>query len=372
MSQANLFSPYRLGKMDLPNRVIMAPMTRCRSSQPGNIPNEMMAEYYGQRSSAGFIIAEATQISPQGQGYSFTPGIHSQEQVEGWKKVTRSVHEKGGRIFLQLWHVGRMSHAHFQNGGQPVAPSAIPVPDDTTIWIANEDGNGGKSTPCTPPRELTLDEIHSIQEDYVRAVKNAKEAGFDGVELHGANGYLIDEFLRTSSNQRTDSYGGSPENRARFLIEIVEKIINIFPAGCIGLRLSPHNQSRGMDDPTTPETALLALRKLDSLGLGYIHFAEVDWDAAPDVPLEFRVEARKAFSRTIIVAGKYDLEKADWVLRENLADLVAFGRPFISNPDLPARLENGWRLAELDPTRFYGGGKEGYVDYPVHRATENS
>ncbi|MBB5350236.1 N-ethylmaleimide reductase [Haloferula luteola] len=360
----HLFSPYSLGPLELPSRIVMAPMTRCRSSQPGNIPNELMANYYAQRSHAGLIIAEATQISSQGQGYSFTPGIHTLEQIEGWKKVTRAVHDAGGRIFLQLWHVGRMSHAHFQDGGSPVAPSAIPVPDDTTVWLDPGDGKGGRTLPCTPPRALDIDEIRAIQNDYVHAVENALDAGFDGVELHGANGYLIDEFLRASSNQRSDSYGGSPRNRARFLLEIVERIAGIFPPGGIGLRLSPHNQSRGMNDPDTPATVLSILPELERLGLGYVHFAEVDWDAAPDVPLDFRIKAREAFRGTLIVAGKFDQAKASWILAEGFADLVAFGRPFIANPDLPARLQHGWPLAELKPDHLFGGDSVGYTDFP--------
>lgn len=363
--KTDLFSPYTLGDLVLPHRIVMTPMTRCRSSQPGNVPNALMAEYYSQRASAALIIAEATQISPQGQGYSFTPGIHSAEQIAGWKIVTEAVHTRGGKIFLQLWHVGRMSHSRFQNGGVPVAPSAIPVPEGTTIWIGNESGTGGEAVACTPPRALSLEEIHSIQDDYVRAAENAKKAGFDGVELHGANGYLIDEFLRTSSNRRTDAYGGTPENRIRFLVQIAERLVTIFPPSRIGVRLAPHNQARGMDDPATPQTVLLAMKELARLDIGYVHFAEVDWDAAPDVPLDFREQALAAFPNTIIVAGKYDLAKAQWVLGEGFADLVAFGRPFIANPDLPARLKNEAPLAELKPDLLYGGGASGYTDFPT-------
>jgi len=362
---ATLFEPFNLGDLALKNRMVMPPMTRCRASVEGNIATEIMAQYYAQHASAGLIIAEATQVSADAQGYSFTPGIHTSEQVQGWRKVTDRVHAQGGTIFLQLWHTGRMSHASFHHGQAPIAPSAIPPPPGVGVWIASADGNGGSNFDCTPPRPMSSAELKRVQDDFVQAAVNAKEAGFDGVELHGGNGYLIDQFLRKSANQREDDYGGSPENRIRFLIEILERMTDVLPANRIGVRFAPHNQTRGMDDPDTPQTVLLAMANMAQLGIGYAHFAEVDWDAEPDVPEEFRALARVVFPNTIIVAGNYDLAKAHWVLANNYADLVAFGRPFIANPDLPYRLQNHCPLNAVRPEYLYGGGSEGYLDYPV-------
>lgn len=361
-----LFTPLDYTDLHFKHRIVMAPMTRCRSSQPGNVPNEVMATYYGQRASAALIVSEATQISPQGQGYSFTPGIYSAEQVAGWRLVTDAVHQHGGLIYSQLWHVGRMSHAMFQQGGAPVAPSAIAVPEGTGVWV--HDGKEGKMVPCTPPRALTLDEIHAVQDDFVKAAKNAKAAGFDGIELHAANGYLIDQFLRTTSNQRTDEYGGSVENRIRFLLEIVQRLLDVFPAQRIGVRFAPHNMSRGMDDAGTPETVLAAMRELNRLGVGYVHFAEADWDEAPAVPEAFRVAAREAFSGLIIVAGNYNAERAEQVLSAGWVDLVAFGRPFVANPDFPARLQAGYPMAEMKPEYLFGGSALGYADYSAYHS----
>ncbi len=366
---STLFETVTFNDLEFKNRIVMPPMTRCRSSHPGNVATSLMAEYYGQRTDAGLIIAEATQVSHDAQGYSFTPGIHTKEQIEGWKLVTNEVHKNNGLIFLQVWHTGRMSHESFHNGSAPFAPSAIETPEDTTVWIANKNGNGGAMVRCTPPREMTLAEIKRVQDDFVNAAKNAKEAGFDGIELHGANGYIIDQFLRKSSNQRTDEYGGTPQNRIRFLIEILERIVEIFPPSRIGVRFAPHNITRGMDDPDTPQTVLLAMTKMATLDIGYVHFAEVDWDAAPDVPEEFRALARAIFPNMIMVAGKYDLEKANWVLNKGYADLIAFGRPFIANPDFPTRLKNKLSLAELNPDLLFGGGSKGYTDYPRHEET---
>ncbi len=364
---SNLFEPLRFDQLSFKNRVVMPPMTRCRSAQPGNVPTQMMADYYAQRTSAGLIIAEATQVSADAQGYSYTPGIHTEQQVVGWKRVTDAVHRNEGIIFLQLWHTGRMSHYSFHNGLSPIAPSAIETPEGIGVWIANPDGDGGKEHRCTPPREMTLTDIQRVQNDFILAAKNAKAAGFDGIELHGGNGYLIDQFLRKSSNQRHDQYGGSPENRIRFLIEILDKLTDVFSPSNISVRFAPHNQARGMDDPDTPETVLLAMTEMAKLDIGIVHFAEVDWDAEPDVPTEFRALARKVFANLIIVAGNYNLDKANWVLDKQYADLVAFGRPYISNPDLPYRLANNIDLNELHPESLYGGGELGYLDYPFIR-----
>ena len=357
----SLFSPLNVGALQMPHRVVMAPMTRSRSAQPGNVPTELMATYYAQRASAGFIVSEATQISPQGQGYSFTPGIHSLEQVAGWRGVTKAVHAAGGRMVLQLWHVGRMSHPVFQGGQLPVAPSALAP--RAQVWIADEHGQG-RMVECPIPRALAPHEIAALIEDYQQAALNAKAAGFDGVEIHGANGYLIDSFLRSSSNHREDGYGGSINNRLRFLDEVVDAVVEVMGEARVGVRLSPHITQRGMDCPERIPTALAAARLLSRKRVAYLHLAEADWDDAPAVPDDFRRDLRRAFDGAIGVAGGYTLEKAQEVIRSGRVDWVAFGRPFIANPDLPRRLERGSTLAEPDPATLFGGDACGYTDYP--------
>lgn len=357
-----LFQPVNLGALDLPNRLVMAPMTRARSSQPGNLPNAMMAAYYAQRASAGLIVSEATQVSPQGQGYSFTPGIHSEAQVAGWQGVTRAVHAAGGRMVLQLWHVGRMSHGSFHADGQTVAPSALPP--DAQVWVAGEDGTG-RMVDAPVPRALTRDEVRAVVQDFRRAAANARRAGFDGVEIHAANGYLFDQFLRTTSNLRTDEYGGSRENRLRFLMEVATGVAQEIGAERVGVRLAPFNTSRNMDCPDIIPTILEAARRLSALGVAYLHLAEADWDNAPQIPDDFRQALRAAFRGRIIVAGRYDPERAQAMLASGLADLVAFGRPFIANPDLPRRYQLGLPLASFDQAVLFGGDQHGYNDYPA-------
>jgi len=359
---STLFRPLQLGPLHLPNRVVMAPLTRSRSSQPGNVPNELMAEYYAQRASAGLIVSEATQISPQGQGYSFTPGIHSEAQVEGWRRVTDAVHAAGGRMVLQLWHVGRMSHASFHPDGLPVAPSALSP--DAKVWVMGEDGVG-RMVDSPVPREMTGHDIQTVIGDYRRAAGNAMRAGFDGVEIHGANGYLIDQFLRTTSNHRTDAYGGGIAQRTRFAEEVAAAVASEAGAERTGMRLAPFITQRNMDCPEIVPTILHLAKRLDEIGLAYIHLAEADWDDARQVPELFRRELRRAYQGRVIVAGKYDAPRAEAILQQGLADLVAFGRPFIANPDLPARFASNLPLAEIDPTTLFGGGARGYTDYAV-------
>lgn len=361
MTAPTLFSPLKFGSFELPHRVVMAPMTRSRTAQPGNVPTALMANYYAQRASAGLIISEATQISPQGQGYSFTPGIHSAEQVAGWQGVTRAVHAAGGRIVLQLWHVGRMSHPVFQQGHAPVAPSAIAP--NAKVWIVGEDGLGGM-VECPVPRALTLPEIQAIVDDYRRAAERAAAAGFDGVEIHAANGYLIDSFLRSGSNRRTDIYGGSIEKRLRFFYEVVDAVIGVVGPDRVGVRVSPHITQRGMDCPDMVATTLLAARRLSEKGVAYLHFAEADWEDAPLVPEAFRRDVRHAFGGAIGVAGGYTLDRAQAVIQGGWADWVAFGRPFIANPDLPERLRQQVPLATPDTSTLFGGDARGYTDYP--------
>lgn len=357
----SLFSP--LKALQLNNRIVMAPMTRCRTAQPGNIPTQIMADYYAQRASSGLIVTEATQISQQGQGYSFTPGIHSQAQIDGWKLVTNAVHKAGGKIVLQLWHVGRMSHTAFHNGELPVAPSAINP--QAQIWLADEQGNGAM-VDCPTPRALSTEEIKEIVEDYRQAAINAMEAGFDGIEIHGGNGYLIDEFLRSTSNHRTDQYGGDRINRLRFLTEVVDAICGEIGPAKVGVRLAPHITARGMDCPDIIDTILDAAVMFEHAGIAYIHLAEADWDDAPVVPESFRHQLRQNFSKTIIVAGGYSPKSGAVLIEKGLTDLVAFGRPFIANPDLPNRIKHDYPLSELDSSTLFGGTEKGYSDYPAY------
>jgi N-ethylmaleimide reductase len=362
MQQHSLFSPVAVGAMTLEHRIAMAPMTRARSTQPGDVPNALNALYYAQRASAALIVTEAAQISPQGKGYSFTPGIYSREQVAGWRLVTDAVHREGGRIFLQLWHVGRMSHPDFHDGALPVAPSAVPF--DGSIWKVDPATGEGAMVACPTPRALARDEIAAIVEDFRRGARNAIEAGFDGVEIHGANGYLVDQFLRTTSNRREDEYGGTRENRLRFLKEVVDAVADEVGAGRTAIRLAPFLTARGMGCPDILPTMLEAAAYLEARGIAYLHLVEADWDDAPVFTDSFRQQIRARFRHPIIVAGKYDLARAEHVLEQGYADLVAFGRPFVANPDLPRRLAEHLPLADFDGATLFGGSASGYTDYP--------
>jgi N-ethylmaleimide reductase len=359
--QNALFSPVSIAGRTAPHRIVMAPMTRSRSTQPGDVPNAMNARYYAQRASAALIVTEASQVSPQGKGYSFTPGIYSSEQVAGWRLVSEAVHARQGRIFLQLWHVGRMSHPDFHNGESPVAPSAVPF--DGAVWMMNPEIGQGEMVASPTPRALNRDEIQEIISDFRKAARNAIDAGFDGVEIHGANGYLIDQFLRTTSNTRTDEYGGSRAARLRFLKELVAAVVAEVGADRTAIRLAPFLTARGMECPDILPTILEAAEFLQAQGVAYLHLVEADWDDAPEFSESFRKEIRARFPGPIIVAGHYDLDKANWVLNNGYADLVAFGRPFVANPDLPGRLAQGFPLAALDGASLFGGGEHGYTDY---------
>jgi N-ethylmaleimide reductase len=359
-----LFESLRVGDLMLPNRIIMAPLTRMRSGQPGNIPTELNATYYAQRASAGLIVSEATQISQQGQGYPATPGIHSPEQVEGWQTVTNAVHKAGGRMFLQLWHVGRISHtSHQPNNQLPVAPSAIKASGGTfsATW---------QPVAFETPRALKIAEVSDIVRDYARAAKNAKDAGFDGVEVHGANGYLLDQFLQDGSNQRDDQYGGSIQNRARLLLEVVDAAIAVWGAGRVGVRLSPYGTFNDMRDSDPVKLFTYLLNQLDARKIAYVHLIEPRSSSAgsqdgniqdaPDTAKLFR----KAYSGALISAGGYQRNDAMRVIEEGYADAIAFGRLFVSNPDLPKRLEKNAELTKYDRGTFYGGAEQGYTDYP--------
>lgn len=364
MTFTELFKTYPLNGHTLHNRFLMAPMTRSRSSQPGDIPNALMAEYYGQRASAGLIVTEATQVSLQGKGYAKTPGIYTEEQIEGWKLVTEAVHKKGSSIFLQLWHVGRVSSSKV-NGLQPIAPSALTA-RNTSVYIFDGGANADATfIPVDEPREMTRADIENVISEFVRGAKNAVEAGFDGVEIHGANGYLIDQFLRSNSNERTDEYGGSKENRIRFLLELTQAVARAIGKEKTGVRLSPFIRFKDMDDPEILGTIMLAAEGLNNLDIAYVHLCEADWDDAPAVPKDFRTALRKTFSNTIIATGNKTPDEAEELLRENLVDLVGFGRKFLANPEYPERVRMGAALNEISDTHtlFGGGGARGYTDY---------
>jgi len=365
-----LFTPLQLGPYTLRNRIVLPPLTRSRSTQPGNIANELMAEYYQQRSSAGFMVSEGTQIEPRGQGYAWTPGIHSAEQIAGWQKVTRAVHDAGGVIFAQLWHVGRVSHTALQPEGQaPVAPSAIPA-SQVKVFIETAPGSGMLSEPSMP-RELTTAEVRELVQYYAQAARNALQAGFDGVELHCANGYLVNQFISAHSNQRGDEYGGSLDNRLRFLREITQAVAEIVGPQRLGVRFAPLFSSTdeervylGLVEDDPQATYLAAIRHLEELGIAYLSLAEADWEGAEELPESFRWAVRRAFSGRILYAGRYDAPRAAAAIEAGWADLIGFGRSFIANPDLPTRIANGWPLNALDSASMYGGTAQGYTDYP--------
>lgn len=365
MKYSKLFEHYNLKDINLKNRFLMAPMTRSRSTVPGNIPNDLMAEYYGQRASAGIIITEATQISLQGQGYARTPGIYSNEQIAGWKKVTQAVHNKGSKIFLQLWHVGRVSSSKV-NGLQPVAPSAL-LAKDTNVYVFDGAPNGDATfVPVETPREMTAQDIEQTIQDFVNGAKNAIEAGFDGVEIHGANGYLIDQFLRKNANHRTDNYGGSIENRIRLLLEITKAVTEAIGKDKTGVRLSPFIKFKDMDDPEILDTIMMAAERLNTLDIAYLHLSEADWGDAPEIPANFRVQLRATFNNTIIATGNKTPETGEILLQEQLVDIIGFGRNFLSNPDFPERVKANIPLNDISDTHtlFGGGDSRGYTDYP--------
>jgi N-ethylmaleimide reductase len=359
----HLFVPVRIGAVELKNRVVMAPMTRNRAGE-GLVPTELNATYYAQRASAGLIVTEATQVSPRGIGYPSTPGIYTDEQVAGWRRVVDAVHEHGGKIFLQLWHVGRISHPSLQPDGYlPVAPSAI-APEGKVFTY-----EGPK--PFVVPRELATDEIPEIVAEFVHGARLARRAGFDGVEIHAANGYLIDQFLQDNSNRRTDAYGGSIENRARFLLEVTEAVVQVWGANRVGVRLSPRGTFNSMGDSDRKATFSYAVEQLARFNLAYLHLVETI--AGPGVAAlapgeRLAPHLRRLFPGPIIANGGYDLAAAETAIASGEADLVAFGVPFIANPDLVERFTAGAPLAEANPATFYGGDARGYVDYPALEA----
>lgn len=360
---ADLFTPVRLGALALPSRIVMAPMTRCRAGA-GNVPTEAMARYYAQRAGAGLIITEAAQIAEAGQGYQATPGIHCEAQIEGWRLVTLAVHAAGGRIVLQLWHVGRSSHGAYQpDGAAPVAPSAIAITDHPVLLP------DGSSAPYPTPRALETHEVAGIVEQYRRGAENAMAAGFDGVEIHGANGYLIDQFLCDGTNRRSDGYGGSAENRARFLLEVTEAVAGVWGPDRVGVRLSPRGVFNDMADSNRRATYGGAAEQLDRLGLSYLHVIDPvpghrmlgpDDRVGPNpVPA-----VRERFRGPIMLNGGYGLVTGNAAIAGGAA-AISFGLAYLANPDLPERLRRGAPLTAPDRATFYGGGEHGYTDYPA-------
>ena len=357
MSTSKLFDPYKLGPITLSNRAVMAPLTRNRALA-GMVPNPLAVDYYGQRASAGLLVTEASQVSQQGQGYEDTPGIYSKEQIAGWKKVTDRVHERGGRIFIQLWHVGRISHVDLQvNGRAPVAPSAIRAKGKTFV--------NGTFADVSEPRALALEEIPGIIESFKQGAANALEAGFDGVEIHGANGYLLDQFAKDGTNKRTDAYGGSIENRARLMLEVSKEVAAVAGPERTGIRISPVTPANDVSDSNPQPLFDHIVDGLNALKLVYIHVIEGATGGPRDIaPFDY-ASLRKRFKQTYMANNGYDLALANKMLDSDAADLIAFGRPFISNPDLVERLKAGAPLNEWDKNTFYGGGAKGYTDYPT-------
>jgi N-ethylmaleimide reductase len=371
MNFPHLFSPLKVGPYQLKHRVALAPLTRLRAEKPSLAPRPLNAEYYAQRAtSGGLLIAEASAVMASGFGHPGVPCIYNEPQVEGWKKVVDAVHAKGAFIFLQLWHVGRVSHSSFQPGGAlPIAPSAVAIADDLKTSTAD-----GKIASYETPRALDTDEIPGIVAAYKQAARNALAAGFDGVEIHGANGYLVEQFLQSRSNLRADRYGGSIENRARFLLEVTQAAIDVWGASRVGVRLSPYGIANGSGEAEPMPLYKYAIEQLNPLGLAYLHFieprssgagrAEVNWQGVPSAMVLYR----PIWKGVLIAAGGFTDEAAEAAIAEGHADAIAFGRIFISNPDLPLRLQHGYPLTPYDRKTFYGGDVAGYTDYPFYDA----
>lgn len=365
-----LFQPIQIGNLTLPHRIAMAPLTRSRASKPGNAPTELNETYYAQRASASLIITEASQISQQGQGYAWTPGIYTEDQIQGWKKIAKTVHANNGSIFLQLWHVGRVSHPSFQpNHTLPIGPTAMEVPGKTFI---EGEKNLGEWSDVPVPREATSEDIQQIIADYRQAAINAIEAGMDGVEIHAGNGYLLDQFINSNSNKRNDSYGGNIINRARLLLEVTQTIVQAIGADKVAVRLTPMGRFMGMGDDTPKETFGYIVEELNKFKLAYLHLVEPqivgtvkdeeynpEWDS-------IILMLRDSWKGILILAGGYTKETAIKAIESGRADIIAFGRPFIANPDLPTRFKLNLELNQPQPESFFGGNEQGYIDYPFH------
>lgn len=363
-----LFSPLDLGRYRLDHRVIMPPLTRMRATR-NNVPNKLAAEYYSQRATqGGFMIAEATQATSSGQGYPATPGIYSDDQINAWKKITNAVHEKGGIIFLQIWHTGRASHSSFQPDGRlPVGPSPIAIESQSAVTI------DGQKVAYEIPRALTLSEIPAIIEGFRNGAKNALDAGFDGVEVHGANGYLLEQFLHSRSNKREDIYGGSIENRCRLLLEVTNAVIDVWGCDRVGVRLSPFGTYNDVGDSDPIALYSYLLSQLQKLKLAYVHMIEARDGASMEIVSPNAIEQlRQYWPGVLILAGGFNANTAELSIRSGRADAIAFGRFFIANPDLPERLQIGAPLNSYDRSTFYGGGAHGYTDYPFLNRNQNT
>ena len=375
MNFPSLFSPLKIGPYQLKHRLVMAPLTRMRAEKPSLAPRPLNVEYYAQRATpGGLIIAEASPVAASAFGSPGVPGIYSEAQIKGWREVVDAVHARGGVIFLQLWHVGRVSHSSFQPGGVlPVAPSAVAIPAEFKTGTA-----GGKAVPYETPRALETSEVSGVVDAFRQAAVNAKAAGFDGVEIHGANGYLIEQFLQSHINLRTDQYGGGIENRVRFLMEVTGAVIDVWGADRVGVRLSPYGVANGSGEADPMPLYVHAVKSLDPLGLAYLHFveprssgagrAEVNHQNVPSAMVLFR----PFWSGVLMSAGGFTGETADAAIAAGHADAIAFGRIFISNPDLPRRLREGFPLTPYDRKTFYGGDVAGYTDYPEHNELEKA
>ncbi|MBV8468046.1 MAG: alkene reductase [Burkholderiales bacterium] len=364
MALDKLLTPVKLGKIELKNRVWMAPLTRSRAGQPGDVPTALNAAYYAQRAGAGLIVSEATQISRQGQGYAWTPGIYTDAQEAGWKQVVDAVHAAGGKMSLQLWHVGRISHHLLQEGGAaPVGPSAIRAADSQS-FVVLPDGTPSNE-PTDVPRALAKEELPALVQAYADAARRAVRAGFDMVEVHAANGYLLNQFLDIRANQRGDEYGGSIENRARLVLEVVDAIVAAIGAERVGIRLSPNGVFNDMTIEGSEATALHLVSEVNARRLAYVHIAEAGWSGGKALSDKYRAQLRATFDGALVFCGGYDAEMAEGLIASGIADAVAFGRPFIANPDLVTRFAKNAALNEPDAATFYGGAEKGYTDYPT-------
>ena len=353
----NLFSPIKLGKYNLKNRIFMAPMTRCRAKKD-NTPTDIMLEYYSQRASAGLIITEGTQISPRGVGYVFTPGIYKDSHIKGWKKITNAVHEKEGVIFVQLWHEGRVSHSSYHDGKPPLAPSRVKINGQIYTYEGMQD--------YELPKKMSVEEIQETKEEYVKAAKNAMKAGFDGVEVHSANGYLLDQFLRDGTNSRSDEYGGNIEKRARFLFEVVEAVCSAIGSDKVGVRLSPSGTMNDMSDSNPQKHFAYVCQKLNDFNLAYVHIVDaLEGDIRHGANVVDLAILRDAYKGTLITNGGYDKTKGNMVLENHLANAVSFAKLFLANPDLPERFKKNRKLNEPDKDTFYTHDEKGYTDYPT-------
>ena len=362
MAHDTLFEPVKMGTQTLKNRIFMAPLTRLRAVEPGDVPTALASEYYAQRSGAGLVITEATQVSFQAKGYAGAPGIHTEDQTTAWKTIVDNVHAKGGKIVVQLWHTGLVSHESVQPDGKaPISASDVHVGVRTTLRDSN---NQPIRVESTTPRPATLEEVKQVIADFGLATKNAKEAGFDGVEIHGAHGYLLHQFWVEQTNQRDDEYGGSRENRARLTLDVIDACVAAWDADHVGIRISPLGTFNNVEAGYEEDDNIWLIEQINKRGLMYLHLSEPDWAGGTPYSDEFRQRVRDAFGQMIIAAGGYTAEKAEQNIKEGYIDAVAFGRDYIANPDLAERIREGASLNEQHPQSFYGGGTEGYTDYP--------